>query len=46
MSDDLENAEPEDEYGNALCYGCHGEVVDQPGTLCDLCEEEENEYRV
>ena len=30
-----------DERGNALCPSCCGEVVDQPGNLCDACEEED-----
>jgi hypothetical protein len=34
-----------DEVGNALCYGCLDEVVDQEGTLCDECDEED-EFRV
>jgi hypothetical protein len=42
---DLSIFEAEDEDGNALCYGCLSEVVDSEGTLCDLCEEED-EFRI
>ncbi len=40
-----EETETHDGDGNALCYGCLSEVVDQHGTLCDLCEDE-GDYRV